>query len=579
MYTFYNTYTIPIRKWKISVSDVCFKRRLDIDRTLATQNDYQPLQCMNKYPLIFFILYSFTLFANEKDSAPPYEHKLIYQGDKGLIDFEIVDFNNDQISDIVIINYFLHSIDWLEGTPQGTYITHNITTLFESPSKFLVEDFTGDGKKDIVVSGADGLYVFIQENIYNFKRRQISESTVDCWGIKAVDIDRDNDLDLVTISQKNNTLMWHENSDGNFQNILISDTLKKVYSLDLIDANQDNNIDVIVSSKKMNNVIIYLNNEASFTPHTVCSNTFSAKTKAIDINQDGYMDIVCTPTRQSNFHIHYNLGDFSFRTDTILLEKEHLFVDINSLDIDENGMIDLCVNDFTSNRTALFLQNENQKFTYDTLYDYQNSHVTKLSIVDFDSDEDLDIILCNVFDGTIVLLENRRHHVINYIEIVYTVYKFISNNLFLVLILLIIIIGFLFYKQNKISRYFILNKKLINSLQQKVNHQELINYRQGQAIQEIQNSNESSLPTKGNLDQFLSELKDLNPKINDIAVEYKLSKTEYRLLFFIKSGLNNYDLAELLSVSTNTIYVQRQRLKKKLKLESTKALNDFIKNL
>jgi DNA-binding NarL/FixJ family response regulator len=159
------------------------------------------------------------------------------------------------------------------------------------------------------------------------------------------------------------------------------------------------------------------------------------------------------------------------------------------------------------------------------------------------------------------------------------VYKFISNNLFLVLILLIIIIGFLFYKQNKISHYFILNNKLINSLQQKVNHQELINYRQGQAIQEIQNSNDSSLPTKGNLDQFLSELKDLNPKINDIAVEYKLSKTEYRLLVFIKSGLNNYDLAELLSVSTNTIYVQRQRLKTKLKLESTKALNDFIKNL
>ena len=262
----------------------------------------------------------------------------------------------------------------------------------------------------------------------------------------------------------------------------------------------------------MDNVIIYLNEELSFTPHTLCSNTFSGTTKAIDMNQDGYTDIVCSPTRQSNFHIHYNLGDFSFRTDTILLEKEHLFVDINSLDIDENGMIDLCVNDFKSNRTALFLQNENQKFTYDTLYDYQNSHVTKLSIVDFDSDEDLDIILCNVFDGTIVLLENRRHHVINYIEIFYRVYKSISNNLFFVLILLIFIIGFLFYKQNKISHYFILNNKLINSLQQKVNHQELINYRQGQAIQEIQNSNDSSLPTKGNLDQFLSELKELNPK-------------------------------------------------------------------
>ena len=80
---------------------------------------------MNKYLLIFFILYSFTSFANEKDFRPPYKNKLIYQGEKGLIDFEIIDFNNDQISDIVIINYFLHTIDWLEGTPQGTYITQH----------------------------------------------------------------------------------------------------------------------------------------------------------------------------------------------------------------------------------------------------------------------------------------------------------------------------------------------------------------------------------------------------------------------------------------------------------------------
>ena len=234
---------------------------------------------------------------------------------------------------------------------------------------------------------------------------------------------------------------------------------------------------------------------------------------------------------------HLALGNFSFRTDTILLENEHLFVDINSLDIDENGMIDLCVNDFKSNRTLLFLQNENQKFSHDTLYDYQNSHVTNLSVVDFDSDKDLDILLCNVFDGTIVLLENRKHNVINYIEIVYTVYKFISKNLFFVLILFTFIIGFLFYKQNKISHYFMINNTLIESLQQKVNHQELINYRQGQAIQEIKNSNNLSLPTQGNLDHFLSELKELNPKIQS---EFKKIPNKIKLINCVGGGSSAY---------------------------------------
>ena len=534
---------------------------------------------MNRYFLLFFILYSFTLFANEKDFIPNYEPKLIYQGEKGLIDFEILDFNNDQINDIVIINYFLHSIDWLEGTSHGKYITHNITTLFEAPSKFLVEDFNGDGKKDVVVSGKNGLYIFVQANAYNFIRRKISESIIDCWGMKAVDIDRDDDLDLVTISQKNNILMWHKNTDGDFQNILISDSLTKVYSLDLIDANQDNNIDLVVSSKKMDNVILYINEKESFTSHTICSNTFSVKTKAIDINQDDYIDIVCTPTNQSNFHIHYNQGNLSFRTDTFPLQKNQLVIDVNSLDIDNNGMIDLLFNDFKSNRTALFLQNELQQFDYDTLYDYKNSHVTNLSVIDFDSDKDLDIILCNVFDGTIVLLKNQQYSKINLSEVVYNYYKYISSNLVLVLVLFLMIIGYLFYKKTKISHYFIKNNKLIKSLQQKINNQELINLRQSQAIEEIRNKNTNIYQNKSNLDHFLNELKELNPKINDIALEYKLSKTEYRLLVFIKSGLNNYDIAELLSVSTNTVYVQRQRLKTKLKLDSTKALNEFIKKI
>ncbi len=532
---------------------------------------------MSKFSIIL-LLYSFTLFANDKDSTFFYKEKLIYQGEKGLIDFEIVDFNNDQINDIIIINYFLHSIDWLEGTPSGTYIKHNISTLFESPSTFIAEDFTGDGKKDIVVSGSKGLYLFFQETPYNFKRLKISESTMDCWEMKAVDLDRDNDLDIVSISQKNNTLMWHKNTAGDFQNILISDTLTKVYSLDVIDANQDNNLDLVVSSKKMENVILYLNDNQYFTPHTLCSNTYSSKTKAIDLNQDGYIDIVCTPTRESNFHIHYNLGNLNFRTDTIHTKEKQLVVDINSLDVDENGKLDLFLNDFTSNRTALFFQNETEHFTYDTLYNYENSHVTNLSILDFDSDSDFDIILCNVFDGTIILLKNQKYNTINYSELGYNFYNYTSKNLRFVLLLFIIIIGYLFYKKNKISHYFIKNNALIKTLQQKVNHQELINYKQGKAIEEIQ-SNQNIPLKKGNLDHFLQELKELNPSVNDIAVEYKLSKTEFRLLVFIKSGLNNYDIAELLSVSTNTVYVQRQRLKSKLKLESTKDLMEFIKKI
>ena len=44
VYTFRNTYTIPIRNGEILILDVCYKRRLDIGCTLAIQIDCQPLQ-------------------------------------------------------------------------------------------------------------------------------------------------------------------------------------------------------------------------------------------------------------------------------------------------------------------------------------------------------------------------------------------------------------------------------------------------------------------------------------------------------------------------------------------------------
>ena len=533
---------------------------------------------MKKIAFLFLVFYSFTLFSNDVDYKSHFKTKIIYQGEKGLIDFEIIDFNNDQINDIVICNYFLHSIDWLEGTAQGTYIKHSITTLFQAPSKFLVEDFTHDGKKDVVVSGSNGLYLFVQEDLNSFKRKKISEFTIDCWGLKAIDVDKDNRLDIVSISQKNSTLMWHQNTGVDFQNILISDTLNQVYSLDVVDINHDTNIDIIVSSKKMNKVHIYLNNQDSFTPYTLCSNTFSAKTKGIDVNQDEYIDIVCTPTNQSNFHIHYNHGNMIFITDTILIKKNQLVIDINEIDHDENGLTDLCFNDYISNRTALFSQNEPMNFSYDTLYDYQNSHVTSMEVVDFDADSDVDILLCNVFDGTITQLDNQKYNPINYVKLGHKIYVRINNNELLILILFFIIICYLFYKNKKSSNFSIDNKSHIEVLQQKISHQELINFRQNKAIQEVKDKNTPNFLSTG-LDKYLNELKELNPKINDTAIEYKLSQTEYRLLVFIKAGLNNHDISEMLSVSTSTIYVQRQRLKTKLKLTTTKALHEFINSI
>ena len=76
--------------------------------------------------------------------------------------------------------------------------------------------------------------------------------------------------------------------------------------------------------------------------------------------------------------------------------------------------------------------------------------------------------------------------------------------------------------------------------------------------------------------KFVEVFPDFYKKMNS---NYNLSKTDMRLIAYIKMNKSNNEIAQISGISLRTVQSQRYRLAKKLKLEKFQDLNSFIFNI
>ena len=73
--------------------------------------------------------------------------------------------------------------------------------------------------------------------------------------------------------------------------------------------------------------------------------------------------------------------------------------------------------------------------------------------------------------------------------------------------------------------------------------------------------------------KFVEVFPEFYKKLN---ANYRLSKTDFRLIAYIKMNKSNNEIAQISGISLRTVQSQRYRLSKKLKLERYQDLNLFI---
>ncbi|MBC3846167.1 T9SS type A sorting domain-containing protein [Winogradskyella echinorum] len=184
------------------------------------------------------------------------------------IDFGDLDGDGDldiSVASSYRLLYFLN----LDG--QGNFGTRQeIEDFYFDSVSTQIADIDGDGDNDIVYTGdkTDTDYVGWSENLDGagtFSDIKLITTIINNpKDVRVFDIDNDGDLDVVSAAQGNGgVIAWYENTDGlgDFENTqqVISTSLNSPYDLFPTDINQDNNID-IVSISNLGNRIFWYNN-------------------------------------------------------------------------------------------------------------------------------------------------------------------------------------------------------------------------------------------------------------------------------------------------------------------------------
>ncbi len=130
------------------------------------------------------------------------------------------DLDNDGDMDILYVDRYYDKILWYKNTNGlGNFVLQQvITTDAIETSELFATDLDGDGDKDVLsASFGDNKIAWYENTDGNglFGSQQIISTDAEgAYSVKAVDLDNDGDMDVISASFSDDKIAWYENLDG-----------------------------------------------------------------------------------------------------------------------------------------------------------------------------------------------------------------------------------------------------------------------------------------------------------------------------------------------------------------------------
>jgi FG-GAP-like repeat/Secretion system C-terminal sorting domain len=264
--------------------------------------------------------------------------------------------------------FFTCSVSNLQAQfADNIYIENNTNNYAR---KIQTLDANRDGKKDILILNQgivdDYLNLYLQDSSNHFQSTPFSLfNNVKCKYIKTAKIDNDNFDDIITVQHHHFELAWYKNEANGFsQKIIIKDTTDTASEIYVSDIDKDGNKDLLVLQH--NKVVIYWqDNLNKFSePQVIHSGTEFYSICLVDINNDGYEDVLAG---SGGFEILLNNKNRSFA-----LQPEHWGISLNfnieAADIDNDGDQDIFTWETLQGIFCYFNDGTGLNFYRDTVY-------------------------------------------------------------------------------------------------------------------------------------------------------------------------------------------------------------------
>ncbi|CAF1150131.1 unnamed protein product [Adineta steineri] len=334
----------------------------------------------------------------------------------------VADLNNDHHMDIVVANSGTNTIGvFISNNNNNSNETFSIQQTYSTepqtrPYSIVIADFNNDIYLDIAVAnfGTNSISIFIGNinSTYN-SQRVFSTHSFRPWFISVGDFNNDHYSDLAVVFYGTDNIgIYLGIGNGSFQNAIIYltgyDSLP--YSLAISDFNNDNQLDIVVANYGTNNIEIFFGcGNGTFVNQTIYTTTHQSNPASIsvgDFNGDQLLDIVVANHGQGNIGIflcHSN-GTFGMQTTWNIDSKSRpQFVSVGY--ITNDTYLDVVVVDSENDRIYIIPGNGDGSFATISTFDLiSGSQPSMIAVVDFDHDNQSDIIVVNHGTNNVLLL-------------------------------------------------------------------------------------------------------------------------------------------------------------------------------
>jgi hypothetical protein len=271
---------------------------------------------------------------------------------------------------------------------------HIIDETYPSASSVFAVDLDRNGKMDLLVGNYLKNQMLWWENTGNQNFvKHIIESSVTLRGNGtarpvAVDMDRDGDMDLLSLTDYSKVTWWENTGAQVFTRHTLSIALSGPNSAIPVDLDRDGDVDILIAGYDLG----WLENDGhqQFSKRTIDSASVDA-IDVVDLNKDGCWDIL---TVQTNGAIYWwkNSGTQVFSRQTILapITSTSTGSAICAADVDRDGDMDVIAKPWQFDSVSWWENDGSENFSQHTIHASFDADLLRAH--DMDADGDMDIV-------------------------------------------------------------------------------------------------------------------------------------------------------------------------------------------
>jgi hypothetical protein len=351
---------------------------------------------------------------------------------------EVADLNQDGLVDLI----FANGGDYSEpGVLESSRIFQNqgadtqfieITDQVFGENKFYARvikarDLNKDGIPDLFIGNTFQTQSELYLGVGNGEYKLVTETNVpvkiaSIGDVEFGDVDDDGDLDIILSdwgpgSNMNNnggrTMLWLNDGNGKFEDATetqMPDLLIQFsWDLEFIDFDNDFDLDIAISCKRCGTSRLFVNDgKGNFEDKRMFpSYTNNYEFEAIDINQDGFLDLVTVNdgeivdqkswSRREHIFLNDSAKRYIDATSALWIDKDNIGEDDNNvafLDFDSDGDPDFILSSLTGEDRLLINDGKGKfKLKQSILSGDPTPHTLSLVFADINNDHKMDIVM------------------------------------------------------------------------------------------------------------------------------------------------------------------------------------------